>query len=218
MARDPSKRAFSREVDKTRKRTRAAIARLEKQAAETNNFLIKRQARAQINALQTQLAQISASGKFKSYSAHAQDALRSLQLNKVKAQRELAKQNIDFASEMNKARRGETSILQSKGKERVQLFYKATQPLWEGVPMAERNSAIMRALGVNTISKAFTKVMNQKEVRRTWQQINSSGGVVADTDEMAEAYMQAERTQFRTGSPIELQNARLTEWTKAYGA
>lgn len=83
--------------------------------------------------------------------------------------------------------------------------------------MAERNAAIMQALGVSSLRQAFIKVMNQKEVQRTWQQLNSSGGVIEDTDSMSQAYQQAKRTQYRTGSPIELQDPRLTEWTKAYG-
>lgn len=216
MARNHAKRAFSREVDKERKRARRAIARLEKQAAESKNVLIQRKAKAQIADLQKNIAWLSAAGKFKSYGAHAKEALSALKLQQVGTQRELSSQKINFLSELNAARRGDPSIFQTKGKERVQLFYKATQPLWESVPMAERNNAIMKALGVNSLQAAFIKVMSQKEVQKVWQQLNTSGGVVADTDDMSAAYMQAKRTQYKTGSPIELQNSRLTEWTKAY--
>lgn len=215
MARDPEKRRFSREVDKTRKSTRRAIARLEKQAAETTNFLTKRQARAQIAELQKNLAALSAQGKNKTYLAHAQDALKTLQLNKVPTSRELKKQSIDFQAEMNKARRGEASILQGKGKERVQLFYKATQSIWQGAPMRERNKLIMETLGVSSMQAAFTKVMNRREVRAVWNQLNKTDDVVQDTDDMAQAYMQALRTQYVIDSPIEFSNLNI-EWAKAY--
>lgn len=217
MARDPNKRAFSREVDKERKRARRAIERLEKQIAATSNKGIRRKARAQIADLQQDIANLSAKGKAKTYAEQAQESLSALRSKRVSSQKELLQQKIDFQAEMNAARRGDISMFSSKGRERVQLFYKATQPLWEGKPMAERNAAIIQALGVSSLSQAFIKVMNQKEVQHTWQQLNSSGGVIEDTDRMSQAYQQAKRTQYRTGSPIELQNPRLTEWTKAYG-
>lgn len=216
MARDPNKRAFSREVDKTRKRTRAAITRLEKQAAESNNFLIKRRAKQQIVDLQKNLSLLSAN-KNKAYLEQAQAALQTLSIKKVASSRALKSEQINFQAELNAARRGEASILQAKGKERVQLFYKATQSIWQGVPMAERNAAIMEKLGVNSLQAAFTKVMNMPEVRDTYLKLDLTGDKVEDTDKMGEAYKQAERTQVRIDTPIEIVNLNI-EKVKAYGS
>lgn len=216
MARNPEKRALSREIDKERKRARRAIARLQKQVQETNNVMLKRKANAQIADLQRNIANLSATGKTKTYSEAAQEALSSLKGKRVGTQRELASVQIDFQSEVNAARRGEISFFSTRGKERVQLFYKATQPLWEGKPMAERNESIMKALGVRSMRQAFIKVYQQKEVQEVWKQLNTSGGPVSDTDDMVQAYMQAQRTNYTGGSPIEFANSALTEWTKAY--
>lgn len=222
MPRDPQKRAYSREMDKIRKRTRRAIARLESQAAETTNYLVKRQARQQIAQLQADLSNLSARGRNRTYTEKAQAALESLgkEERRIAPTRELSRKQVDFQAELAKASRGGMSVLGSKPKEKVQLFYRMTQNLWNrpGVPMGERNKAIMQALGVDSLEAAYAKVMNSKEARRVLRQLDVSGGVVRDTDEMSEAYMEAERTQYRIDTPTVILVAQMVEGTKAYGA
>lgn len=216
MSRDPQKRAFSREVDKVRKRTRTAIQRLEKQAQESSNYLIKRHAREKAAELQKNLTNLSARGQNKTYLESAQKALENLSTQKIATSRALKSQKLDFTAEMNAAKRGDISALGSRGEWRVRLFYKATQPLWEGKPMAERDTAIIDALGVKDKQAAYVMVMKQPEVQKVWRAMNKPNAPVKDTDSMAAAYRQAQRTRTKDDYPNEFGYASLTEWAKAY--
>lgn len=222
MPRDPQKRAYSREVDKIRKRTRRAIARLQQQEAESTNYLVKRQARQQIARLQADLANLSARGRDRTYTEKSKEALMSLssEAARVAPARELSRKKVDFASEIRKASRGGISVLGSKPKEKVQLFYRMTQRFWnrDGVAMRDRNRAIMEGLGVDSMEAAWAKVMGSKEARRVLRQLDISGGIVRDTDDLSEAYQEAERTQYRIDTPTVIMMAQMVEGTKAYGA
>lgn len=220
MPRNAEKRAYSREVDKIRKRTRRAIARLEKQEASTSNFLEKRAARQKREELAAQLANLSARGRGKTYTEKARGALESLKTERARVlpTRELKKRPIDFESELRKAKRGEISVLGAKGREKTQLFYRVTQNLWQGAPIAERNARIMAALGVDTLEVAYAKVFARKDVQAALRRLDTSGGVVADTDDMAQAYMEAERMQKKIDTPTAIMAVQLMESVKAYGA
>ena len=222
MPRDPQKRAYSREVDKIRKRTRRAIARLQQQEAESTNYLVKRQARQQIARLQVDLANLSARGRDRTYTEKSKEALASLssEAARVAPARELSRKKVDFVSEIRKASGGGISVLGSKPKEKVQLFYRMTQRFWnrDGVAMRDRNRAIMEGLGVNSMEAAWAKVMGSKEARRVLRQLDTSGGIVRDTDDLSEAYQEAERTQYRIDTPTVIMMAQMVEGTKAYGA
>lgn len=218
MARDPQKRAYSREVDKIRKRTKRGIARLEKQIAESTNYLEKRAARQQLEQMQSNLAQLSARGRGKTYTERSREALSQLKQQRVKAQRELKRDGVDFAEQLKKAKRGEISALGSKGREKTQLFYRVTQPLWEGMPLAQRNQAIIEGLGVKNLQQAYSKVLTRKDVRDVLRQLDTSGGEIDDTDEMGSAYLEAERMQKEIDTPTVVMLVQQIEAVKAYGA
>lgn len=218
MARDPEKRAYSREVDKIRKRTKRGIARLEKQIAQSTNFLEKRAARQQLQKLQSNLAQLSARGKNKTYTERSREALDTLQSVHVRSLREIKQQPIDFARELRKARAGGISVLGAKGREKVQLFYRVVQNLWEGRPLAERNNAIMEGLGVTSLEAAYAKIMARSDVRDVLRQLDTSGGMIEDTDELSEAYREAERMRKQIDTPTIVMLVQQIEAVKAYGA
>lgn len=218
MGRNPDKRAYSREVDKIRKRTKRGIARLEKQIAESSNFLEKRAARQQLQELQSNLAQLSARGKNKTYTERSREALKTLQSANVRSLREIKQQPIDFAKELRKAKAGGISALGAKGREKTQLFYRVTQKLWEGKPLAERNNAIMEGLGVSSLEVAYAKIMSRSDVRDVLRQLDTSGGAVEDTDELSEAYREAERMQKQIDTPTIVLLVQQIEAVKAYGA
>ena len=50
-----------------------------------------------------------------------------------------------------------------EGKNQEKIFYARTQKLWEGLPNAARNEAIMEALGVDSIEEAYRIVLNDVE-------------------------------------------------------
>lgn len=222
MARDAQKRAYSREVDKIRKRTKRAIERLQKQEAESNNYLVKRQARQQIEALQSDLSNLSARGRQRTYTDKAKKALESLSSDsrRVASSKQLSRKKIDFQAEVAKASRGGISVLGSKPREKVQIFYRVTQSIWNrpDVPLRDRNKAIMEALGVDSLEAAWAKIMNRPDVRRALRSMNTSGEPVEDTDSEGAAYAEAERTQYEIDTPTVVMLLQMVEGTKAYGA
>ena len=222
MARDAQKRAYSREVDKIRKRTKRAIERLQKQEAESNNYLVKRQARQQIEALQADLSNLSARGRQRTYTDKAKKALESLSSDsrRVASSKQLSRKKIDFQAEVAKASRGGISVLGSKPREKVQIFYRVTQSIWNrpDVPLRDRNKAIMQALGVDSLEAAWAKIMNRPDVRRALRSMDTSGKPVADTDSEGAAYAEAERTQYEIDTPTVVMLLQMVEGTKAYGA
>lgn len=222
MARDAQKRAYSREVDKIRKRTKRAIERLQKQEAESNNYLVKRQARQQIEALQSDLSNLSARGRQRTYTDKAKKALESLSSDsrRVASSKQLSRKKINFQAEVAKASRGGISVLGSKPREKVQIFYRVTQSIWNrpDVPLRDRNKAIMEALGVDSLEAAWAKIMNRPDVRRALRSMNTSGEPVDDTDSEGAAYAEAERTQYEIDTPTVVMLLQMVEGTKAYGA
>ena len=51
-------------------------------------------------------------------------------------------------------------------KEEVKIFYGATQKLWEGKPIEERNKVIKEKLGVETLEEAWEKVFANESVKQ----------------------------------------------------
>lgn len=47
--------------------------------------------------------------------------------------------------------------------ERVRLFYRATQRMWQGHPVRERNRRIMDGLGMPTLGDAYSIIMAEQE-------------------------------------------------------
>lgn len=218
MARDPEKRAYSREVDKVRKRTKRGIARLEKQIAGSTNYLEKRAARQELTQLKSNLAQLSARGRGNTYTERSREALKTLQGAKTRTLREMKAEPLNFAEQLRKAKRGEISALGSKGREKTQLFYRVTQPLWEGAPLAQRNERIIEQLGVSNLQQAYAKVLTRKDVREVLRQLDTSGDEIEDTDDMSYAYLEAERMQKEIDTPTVLLMVQQIEAVKAYGA
>ena len=50
-------------------------------------------------------------------------------------------------------------------REFVETFYYATEPMWKDVPLTQRNKAIKKALGVDTMQEAYDKVMSNPKLR-----------------------------------------------------
>lgn len=50
-------------------------------------------------------------------------------------------------------------------REYIETFYYATEPIWENLPATQRNKAIKKALGVNTMQEAYDKVMSNPKMR-----------------------------------------------------
>lgn len=231
MARDPEKRARSREMDKIRKRTQRAIARLQREESKVSgNYLLKRGLRQQIIELQQSLQQLTARGPRKTYTEKALVALETLKAGYVPA----AKQRgpIDWNREFAKARGGKVSALGAQGKLKVKLFYYATQPLWELGDPEERNRLIIDALnrklrsegkaGISTLEQAYAYVMgSDPEIKRVLRDLADGevGGPVADTDRgMGTAYYQAKRTRYQIDTPTAFIRVQQIEFAKAYGS
>lgn len=221
MPRNPETRAKSREMDKLRKRTKRAIARLEKFAEETSDMRQRHAAKQQLTQLQAQLAQSYAGRRSKTYSEQAKAAGRAMAGAKIRTMREMKSAGAyDFREEMNKASKGKVSMLGQRGQLKVKMFYRATQNLWsdsagKGLRNEERTQAILDGLGVKTIEEAYVKVMNTPEMR---QILKGLTGGIYDTNDISEAYEAAERAPKQIDSPTEVMQVQLIEAVKAYGA
>lgn len=223
MARDPEKRARSREMDKIRKRTRRAIARLEReQTKAAGNFLKIRGIREQIAEYEKLLSQLTARGRNRTYTEKGISALETLRFG-FEAPRK--SKTYSFEDEMARARGGKKSALGSQGKLKVKLFYYATQPLWEGSDPRKRNEAILKALrsrGISTLEQAYSYVMtSDPEIGRVLSELarEKPGALISNTDDgMGTAYYQARRMRYKTDSPAQFIRVQQIEAVKAYGA
>lgn len=71
------------------------------------------------------------------------------------------RRNRIFQFEMNRAAQGKDTSLGKSGKYYVQIFYRATQPIWEGLHPSKRNQAIMSALGESSLRRSFMRVLSE---------------------------------------------------------
>ena len=70
-----------------------------------------------------------------------------------------------FAREIANAARNRPSTLGARGHQKVQVFYRATQNIWQGLPVEQRNKAIMDYFETDSLYRAFLLVMaKQKDV------------------------------------------------------
>lgn len=216
MARDPEKRARSREADKLRKRAKRAIARLEKFAESTSDVRQRHAAKQQLTQIQSELSRSYAGSRSRTYGEQAASALASIKSRVFRTINVLRNKGVyDFREEMNKASRGKPSVLGAQGKLKNQMFWRATQNIWAGLPNSERAAAVTDALGASSLEAAFVKVMNTKEMRAALRGI---GATVTDTDDISAAYEDAERLPRRIDTPTEVMMVQQIEFTKAYGA
>lgn len=215
MARDPERRARSREMDKIRKRTRRAIERLEKQRQTTTDMKARHAAAQQLTQLQAQLDKTYAhKNGNRGYSTEALRAGRNLREQKVASLREMKKSGYSFQKELSKASMGKVSALGEQGTLKAKIFYRATQNAWQGLPNVQRAQAIMDALGVSSLEAAYNLVMNTPEVREILRQ----NGTTVDTNELSEAYESAERTDRRYPGRTEIMAVTMLEFAKAYAS
>lgn len=70
-----------------------------------------------------------------------------------------------FRQEMRMASKGVPSALGDLGREKVKIFWRYTQNIWQrpGIPPERRLEAIMEAYGVNSLSELFDTIMQRNE-------------------------------------------------------
>lgn len=80
---------------------------------------------------------------------------------------EAARSNKVFQREIANASQGRPSALGRNARRKVQVFYRSTQRIWEGVPASQRNQAIMDYFNTDNLYQAYLKTMarNTKALR-----------------------------------------------------
>lgn len=70
-----------------------------------------------------------------------------------------------FRQEMRMASKGVPSALGDLGREKVKIFWRYTQNIWQrpGIPPERRLEVIMEAYGVNSLSELFDTIMQRNE-------------------------------------------------------
>lgn len=188
--------AKAREADKLRKRAKRAKAKLERDLASGKidpKSKMGQAARSLARGLGQQISESYAArtGK-RGYSKKAESALqRGSQLAgnlKSKRANDLQeRRNKLFQTSLNEATR-EGGFSNIKPYEARQ-FYRATQSIWEGLPAAERNNAIMSELGMTDLQQAYDMIMNDPAVRENLQRVENVGrDLEGYTDENADFY------------------------------
>lgn len=158
------------DVYNARRRARRAAAKIERELARekaAGTVSAKREAstRNYIANLREQI-QKTFSTKRGEITAEQKSAMQALDVQtlqkgtKTTAQR----QNVIFERQINLASAEMPSTIAKTpeaAKAAVKIFYKATQPIWSGMPIEERNRAIMAHYGVDTLQEAFTAVLRE---------------------------------------------------------
>lgn len=191
----PRAKRKSDELYNERRRAKRLAARIERQQFQTKRERIA--AESYVANLRKQIEQtyISRGVEFKT----AEKAARSLG---VQTRRDLAtaeqRANEIFAREVRVASTGAASSLGERGQQYVKIFYAATQSIWEGQPLENRNKSIMAALGTGSLQEAFMEVLskNRKAIRAARHQ----GEPIGVTDENAFFYNDMEYDE-SFGSP-----------------
>jgi hypothetical protein len=70
-----------------------------------------------------------------------------------------------FKQEMRMASKGMPSALGEMGREKVKIFWRYTQNVWQkpGIPADKRLEAVMEAYGANSLSELFDTIMQRNE-------------------------------------------------------
>jgi len=211
MARNPQTRAASRAADATRKRAKRALARVEKQLdtlSPHSSKLRRSSLEAQRSELQSQISGSYATrerGNKWSYTKAAQNTLAQIRQSKYKTSDEL--KTVDFSQELNKAAAGRASALGDNGQIKAKVFWRATQSLWEGHSLSERQSLILQGTNSTSLQQAYAKIMRLPEVRDALKEGEMDFEEMLDTEteegaEFLRSEAEAQR-EYRTGSPIE---------------
>lgn len=159
-----------------RKRVRRAINSLEKSITDTMPESEARARRAYIQRLEKQLrhtyvARVRNSAIRDELYRRANEAADKLvqQVSEVRGGKGRAKErarsfNI-FREEMRMASRGMPSALGDFGREKVKVFWRYTQNIWQksNVPPNKRLEAVMKAYDADSLSELFDTIMQRNE-------------------------------------------------------
>lgn len=111
--------------------------------------------------------------------------------------------NAIFRKQMSLASSGDSyTSLGKYGQDRVKIFYRATQRIWEGKPAKDRNDLIMKSLGVSSLEAAMKIVLSQnKEAMRAAVRGSVQKDRVSDFAEAMDFYEGYEDEGADNGSP-----------------
>ena len=179
--RDPVKREKSRKQDAARKKFDTKISQVLKRVFDENvrsrdvQKYLKQHAEVlenkEVSALQKLRMGMMYNRKEQKYEL---DAKRALELNKgyesiIAEKEDISTQKYSAALQARKNKLFEREMQQAKSKfglsditaENVDMFYRATSPLWKGESTQEtRNSKIMEVFGVNDLETVFKLINN----------------------------------------------------------
>ena len=183
--RDPVKREKSRKQDAARKKFDTKISQVLKRVFDENvrsrdvQKYLKQHAEVlenkEVSALQKLRMGMMYNRKEQKYEL---DAKRALELNKgyesiIAEKEDISTQKYSAALQARKNKLFEREMQQAKSKfglsditaENVDMFYRATSPLWKGESTQEtRNSKIMEVFGVNDLETVF-KLINNSDLK-----------------------------------------------------
>ena len=159
-----------------RKRVRRAINSLKKSITDTMPESEANARRAYIQRLETQLkntyvGRVRNSGMRNELYQRANETADKLvrQVSEVRGGKgragERARSFNIFREEMRMASKGMPSALGDLGREKVKVFWRYTQHIWQksNVPPNKRLEAIMKAYGANSLSELFDTIMQRNE-------------------------------------------------------
>lgn len=157
------KKRASDEVYNARRRAKRLIARLEREQAR-DGIGVQSKARASyINSLKSQVAKSYATSRSKSALKASREAADTLnRMTRIPRADRTARERAEaiFKQQLAQARRGgESSITPAQ----VSVFYAATRRIWQGYDVRDRNERIKRALGVESLSEAFERVISEND-------------------------------------------------------
>ena len=75
---------------------------------------------------------------------------------------EMSSSNKVFQRELANAGQGLPSALGKNAQQKVKIFYRATQKIWEGLPAEKRNEAILKYFDTDNLYNAYLKVMQKQ--------------------------------------------------------
>lgn len=202
MARDPKKRAISREADKIRKRLRRRVENAKKQARK---YAVGSRERRyyDIQAFEAEKAvkSISANG-----GEYAHDITSKLSKAAASYQPGSKTASYDFTKELSKANRKQNSALgynREYNQLRVKAFYYTTRSIWQGKDPHKRNEYILSAMNkerakngakpFNNIEEAFDSIMASGLDDQIKDLMNmTASGIIEDTDDLPESYEESD--------------------------
>lgn len=159
------KKTTADELYNARRRAKRAIARLEKEIQKgTITGREKAATEGYIKSLRETVQKTYAKRGIDKI--EAQRAAKALDVQTLEKGTQTAEQrrNIVFERQIYLAGAGmPTTIAKTPeaAQAAVKIFYKATQHLWQGLPVKDRNKAIMARLAVSSLHDAFIEVMRQ---------------------------------------------------------